>query len=148
MRWTNEEALPEDVRAAMRDLLAEALREAARTENPGDGSMVYLTAEKTLGQGMWDGGWKLQSSLVEDVRMNPVPFVVIHAYHDSPMTKGNVFADVVRTSEDRRYLAQRRLESMIRRREVLSAAIDKLTEELDGVETLTPPDPKSDPHRR
>ena len=42
-RWMNEDQLPEDVRAAMRDVLVEALREAARVEDPSDGSMIGLS---------------------------------------------------------------------------------------------------------
>jgi hypothetical protein len=132
LRWDRRSALPDDVCAAMRDVLTEALRQAARTEDPGDGSMVFLDAEKNIGNGMCDGGWKLQSSFVEDVRMNDKPFVIVHAYHDSQITKGSVSADVVRTPEDRRYLGQQRLDSMIRRRDGLTAAIDRLTVELDA----------------
>jgi hypothetical protein len=131
MRWTHEEAIPVDVRAEMRDLLAEALREAARTEDPGDGSMILLSPEKMLGKGMWDGGWKLQSSFVEDERMNASPFVAVYAYHGSQLAKGSVAADVVRTPEDRHYLGRQRLESMTCRRDKLNAAIDKLSAELD-----------------
>ena len=126
LRWDEREPLTDDVRAAMRDVLAEALRQAARVEDPGDGSMVMLDAEKTIGGGMWDGGWKLQASFVEDERMNPKPFVVVHAYHDSQMTKASVSADVVRTPEDRRHLARLRLDSMVRRRDALTESIDKL----------------------
>jgi hypothetical protein len=133
MRWHNEDTLPEDVRASMRDLLAEALREAARTEDPGDGSMTFLSPEKVIGNGMWDdNGWKLQSSFVQDARMNEAPFVAIHAYQGSCMAKGSVQADVVRTPYDRRYIANQRLERMIRRREALDADIKTLTAELDG----------------
>jgi hypothetical protein len=71
LRWDERVPLTEDVRAAMRDVLTDALREAARTEDPGDGSMVMLGADKDIGGGMWNGGWKLQAAIVEDVRMNP-----------------------------------------------------------------------------
>jgi hypothetical protein len=131
LRWSNRSDLPEDVCASMRDVLAEALRQAARTEDPGDGSMVTLEAEKTLGRGMWDGGWKLQSSFVEDVRMNEKPFVIVHAYQGSQFTKGSVSANVTRTPDDRRHLAHQRRDSMVRRRDELNIAIDKLTAELD-----------------
>jgi hypothetical protein len=127
----NEETLPDHVRAAMRDVLAEALREAARKDDPGDGIMIMLSPEKIIGKGMWDGGWKLQASFVEDERMNPKPFVVVHAYQDSTITKGSVSADVVRTPGDRRYLAQTRLASMVERRDRLNEAIDKLKANLD-----------------
>ena len=133
MRWTNEDTLPEEARAAMRDLLAEGLREAARKDDPGDGSMIMLSVEKVVGKGRWEGGWLLQASFVEDERMNPKPFVVVHAYQESNSTKGSVAADVVRTSEDRRYLATKRLDSMVQRRDKLNAAIDKLKAELDEV---------------
>jgi hypothetical protein len=138
LRWSEQTPLPEDVRAAMRDVLAEALREAARIEDPGDGSMVFLGAEKAIGKGMWDGGWKLQSSLVEDVRMNAKPFVAVHAYQNSQMAKGSVSADVQRTPEDRRYLARQRLDSMVRCRDALNASIDKLTTQLDNTSGKEP----------
>jgi len=131
MRWTNEETLPEDARAAMRDVLAEGLREAARKDDPGDGYMILLTVGKVLAK----GGWKLQASFVEDERMSPKPFVVVHAYQDSMSTRGSVSADVVRTAEDRRYLSRKRLESMVQRRDKLNVAIDKLKDELDGAST-------------
>lgn len=130
LRWYNEDKLPEDVRAAMRDVLAEALREAARKEDPGDGYSIGLTPEKVLGKGMYNGGWKLQSSLVEDVRMNPAPFVVVHAYSDSQITKGSVSADVERSPADRRFLAEKRLSDMVARRDRLNERIDQLRAEL------------------
>ena len=133
MRWTKEETLPEDARAAMRDVLAEGLREAARKDDPGDGSMIMLSVEKVVGNGRWEGGWFLQASFVEDERMNPKPFVVVHAYQESNLTKGSVASDVMRTAEDRRYLGTKRLESMIQRRDRLSLAIEKLRTELDEV---------------
>lgn len=131
LRWVNEDQLPEDVRAAMRDVLVEALREAARKEDPSDGSMIGLSPKKTLGGGMWDGGWSLQSSFLQDERMNPAPFVVVHAYSDSNLTRGSVEADVVRTADDRRFLGQRRLALMIQRRNELDQAIDALKLELE-----------------
>jgi hypothetical protein len=143
LRWghTSERfPLPDDVRAAMRAVLAEALREAARKDDPGDGSMIMLSPEKIIGKGMWDGGWKLQASLVEDERMNPKPFVVVHAYQDSTLTKGSVSADVVRTPEDRRYLGQKRLASMVQRRDALNVSIEKLSSELGA----TNPDTSGD----
>lgn len=132
LRWVHKDRLPDDVRASMRDVLTEALREAARTSDPGDGSILMLTAEKILGKGMWDGGWKLQSSFVEDERMNDKPFVIVHAYQGSNLTKGSVSANVIRTVEDRRYLGRQRLESMVRRRDELNESIDRLSTELDG----------------
>ena len=74
-------------------------------------------------------------SIVEDERMSPKPFVVVHAYQDSMSTRGSVSADVVRTAEDRRYLSRKRLESMVQRRDKLNVAIDKLKDELDGAST-------------
>ena len=130
MRWTNADKLPDDVLAAMRDVLAEAMREAARKQDPGDGSMIMLNARTTLGLGMWHGGWELQSSLVEDERMNDAPFVIVHAYRGGTLTRGSVADDVVRTADDRRFLAQLRLDAMIKRRDELSAAIDRLAAEL------------------
>lgn len=130
LRWYNEDKLPVDVRAAMRDVLADAMREAARKEDPGDGYSTMLSAEKTIGKGMYEGGWKLQASQVEDVRMNPVPFVVVHAYSDSQVTKGSVSADVERTPADRRFLAEKRLADMVARRDRLNDSINKLRAEL------------------
>jgi hypothetical protein len=48
------------------------------------------------------------------------------------VTKGSVSADVVRTPEDRRHLARRRLDSIVRERDALNVAIDRLTKELEG----------------
>src|SRR5260370_36088389 len=110
----------------MRDLLAELRREASRKEGPGDGSMMMLSGDKVLGKGMWDGGWNLQASFIEDEHMNSNPFVVVHAYQDSNCTKGSVAADVVRTPADRRFLGERRLASMIARRDELNDTIANL----------------------
>src|ERR1700677_4436442 len=87
LRWDEREPLPENVKAAMRDLLAEALREVARKEDPGDGNMIFLSAgaDKEC-----DGDWRLQSSCVHDIRMNSEPFVVVHAYQDINVIKGSV----------------------------------------------------------
>ena len=128
LKWDERETLPEDIKAAMRDLLAEALREAARKEDPGDGNMIFLSAgaDKEC-----DGGWRLQSSFVHDIRMNSEPFVVVHAYQDINVIKGSVSSAVVRTSEDLHYLGQRRLASMILERDRLNAAIGRLTAELE-----------------
>ena len=129
-RWYGSK-LPDEVRAAMLDLLAEGLRQAAREEDPGDGSMFSLRAEKELGLGMWDGGWKLQTSMVQDERMNPRPFVIVHAYQGSSTAKASVSLDITRTADDLRYLATRRLDALRRRRDELTAAIDKLQKELE-----------------
>ena len=128
LRWDERESLPEDVKAAMRDLLAEALREAARKEDPSDGNMIFLSAgaDKECAD-----DWRLQSSFVHDIRMNSEPFVVVYAYRDSQLTKASVSTDVVRTPEDRRYLGQRRLASMILERDRLNAANDRLAAELE-----------------
>jgi hypothetical protein len=133
LRWqqvSEDFPLPDDVRAAMRDLLTEGLREAARKPDLGDGSMMSLGIEKIIGDGMWDGGWKLQASIVTDEQMNPKPFVTVHAYKDSTLTRGNVSSDVVRTAEDRRFLASQQLDSMIKRRDALNMSIEELTAEL------------------
>lgn len=134
-RWSNEKQLPDEVRAAMRDVLAEALREAARKADPGDGSMFTLGVERTLGKGMWEGGWKLQASFVEDERVNDAPFVVIHAYKDSVCAVGSVASNVVRSADDRRFVAHQHLAALVARRDALNEAIDKLTNELEGGES-------------
>jgi hypothetical protein len=131
IRWHNADNLPEDVQAAMRDMLSEGLREAARMSDPGDGSMVMLLGDRMLGKGMWDGGWKIQASFVEDERMNPKPFVVVHAYQDSCSTKGSVASDVERTADDRRFIAQARLDAMVLYRDSLTHDIEKLTRQLE-----------------
>lgn len=132
LRWANEGTLPDDVRAVMRDMIADALRKVAREADPGDGSMIILSIDRRIGRGMWDGGWKLQASFVEDVRFNRCPFVVVHAYQASQVAKGSVAADVVRTKEDLRILARGRLKEMISRREVLDAEIEQLRSELEA----------------
>jgi hypothetical protein len=131
LRWTNEDKLPESVRAAMRDLLPEALREAATKPDPGDGYMMILTPERIIGGGMYDGGWKLQSSHVQDERFHPTAQVVVHAYSDSQMAKGSVASDVVRTAADRRVIATHRLDVLVRERERLDQDIAKLRTELE-----------------
>jgi hypothetical protein len=135
MQWSNEKVLPKEIRAAMVDMLAEALREAAHTEDPGDGCLIRLSPERIIGKGMWDGGWKLQSSFIEDSRMNAMPFVRVYAYQGSQLAKACVSADVVRTAQERHYLKHQRLISMIQRRDSLNAAIDKLTVELEAEHT-------------
>ncbi len=131
MRWTNKKGLPEDVRAAMCALLTVALLEAARKPDPGDGSMVSLS-ERVIGKGMWNGGWKLQSSFIEDENMSSVPFVIVHAYQGSHLAQGSVEANVTRTPEDLRHLKQQRLKGMIRQRNELNKNIERLTAELKG----------------
>src|SRR5208282_1437799 len=131
LRWNERSPLTDDVRAAMREVLAEALREAARTEDPGDGSTVMLGVEGAIGDGMWAGSWKLQSYFVEDVRMNPRPFVVVCAHQGGHLTKASVAADVVRTPADRLYLVKQRLDAVLGRRD----ATAKLTEEVQAAKS-------------
>lgn len=130
--WTNEHRLPEDVRAAMRDLLSEALIEAAKKPDPGDGYTMILTPERIIRGGMFEpDGWKLQCSLVQDARFRPKAYVVVHAYSDSQITKGSVAADVVRTAADRRAAAQVQLVALVRQRDNLDQDIAKLRAELE-----------------
>jgi hypothetical protein len=136
LRWSNKNALPEKVRVAMHDMMPACLDEAARTEDPGDGNMVFLGPEKNIDGGMYDGGWTLQSSFVQDVRFCPVPYITIHAYHESQaerlhrlpfqaIAKGGVSHDVIRSTADRRFLAMKRLEMLEAQRKELDAAIVK-----------------------
>jgi hypothetical protein len=56
----------------------------------------------------------------------------VHAYQDSQIAKGSVSADVVRTPNDRRFLASLRLDRLIQWRDELNAKIAKLSAELDA----------------
>lgn len=135
--WVHEEALPAHVKAVMRDLLVVALHEAVAKEDPGDGYMHSLSVktEKSIDGGMWDGGWKLQSSVVHDVRMHPKPFAVVHAYQGDSIAKGSVCAEVERTAAEQRALLEKRLAIMIERRDAMTANIEKLRIRLEWEKT-------------
>jgi hypothetical protein len=101
--------------------------------------LAVAGGERELHGGKWEpGGWTLQASHVYDLDHNPVPYVVVHAYQaDGAFSKGRVEADVVRTAADRRRLAERRLEAMVRERAALAGRIAALTRELE-VDGLAP----------
>lgn len=135
--WIHEEALPEHVKAVMRDLLVVALREAATEEDPGDGYMHSLSSatDKSIDGGMWEpGGWKLQSSVMHDVRMHPKPYVVVHAYQGDQLAKGSVCAEIERTVAEQRALLERRLAIMVKRRDAMTADIERLRAKLEWEE--------------
>lgn len=101
----------------MRTLLAQAVVTARTKDPPGDGSMFSLDAEQEIGGGMWEGGWTLQATVIDDERRWVGPQVIVHAYRQDQLAQGSVRLPLEYTSEDRRALAIGRLERLRAQRE-------------------------------
>ncbi len=127
----NAKDLPENVRAVMREVLAEGLELARKRESPGDGYLSFVGEDRTIGKGMFDGGWKVQASIVEDARFYDRPHVVVHAYSDSTLSKGSIAAPVKWTVGDRRALAEKRVATLRAERKELDKEIAALCTEWD-----------------
>jgi hypothetical protein len=127
MSYTERYPVTEEVKQAMRDLLPLAMAEARTKDPPGEGSMIILGTERIIGKGMYAGGWKLQCSFLTDERIEPAPFVVVHAYSDSQMAKASLSEIVSYTTEDKRALDVKRLERLKSQRDRLDEEIERLS---------------------
>lgn len=126
-------AVPDSVLKEMDIMLGEALVKARRMALPGDGYAVNVESRIVAG-GMWtDSGWDLEAQLVEDIRYETSPFVVVFAYGESSIVaKGSVRRGVEYTEDDRKALAKARLASLKAEKLELNAEIEQATIEAVG----------------